>query len=88
MRKITSKLVWLAAILTLAGVSADAAPRRGPATFYDQQGQFRGYAWCLSSRGAVSDCNYFNRAQCEMSASGRRGYCVPNPFSYDYGGRY
>jgi hypothetical protein len=78
----------LAVALGMASMSADAAPQRGPAKFYDEQGGFRGYAWCMQAGGDIFDCNYFNRAQCEMSASGRRLYCAPNPFAaYGSGAR-
>jgi hypothetical protein len=74
-------LTLLGAVLGLASVAAEAAPQRGPAKFYDQSGGFRGYAWCLKAGMEIFDCNYFNKPQCDMTASGRRVYCVPNPFS-------
>ncbi len=81
MRKSIITLTLLGAVLGLASVSAEAAPQRGPAKFYDQSGGFRGYAWCLKAGMEIFDCNYFNKPQCDMTASGRRVYCVPNPFS-------
>lgn len=80
MRKSIIALSVLGAVLGLAGVPAEAAPR-GPAKFYDQNGGFRGYAWCLKAGLEIFDCNYFNKAQCDMSASTRRVYCTPNPFA-------
>ncbi len=50
MRKSIITLTLLGAVLGLASVSAEAAPQRGPAKFYDQRGGFRGYAWCLKAR--------------------------------------
>jgi hypothetical protein len=80
MRKSIITLSLLGAVLGLASVSAEAAPR-GPAKFYDENGGFRGYAWCLQTGIEIFDCNYFNRAQCYASASTRRVYCTPNPFA-------
>ena len=48
MRKSIITVSLLGAVLGLASVAAEAAPR-GPATFYDQNGGFRGYLWCLKS---------------------------------------
>jgi hypothetical protein len=84
MRKSIIALSLLGAVLGLASVSAEAAPR-GPAKFYDQHGGFRGYSWCLKSGTEIYDCNYFNKAQCDVSASARRLYCVPNPFGVEQG---
>ena len=81
MRKSIITLTLLGAVLGLATVAAEAAPQRGPARFYDQNGGFRGYAWCLQSGMEIFDCNYFNKGQCDMTASGRRLWCVPNPFA-------
>jgi hypothetical protein len=79
MRKSIIALTVLGAVVGLASVSAEAAPR-GPAKFYDQYGGFRGYAWCLKQATLPAfDCNYFNYAQCQASASTRAVYCVPNP---------
>ena len=80
MRKSLIALTVIGAVLGLASVSAEAAPR-GPAKFYDQNGGFRGYAWCLKRGLEIFDCSYFTRAQCDMSASGRSLYCTPNPFA-------
>jgi hypothetical protein len=86
MRKSIIALSLLGAVLGLASVAAEAAPQRGgPAKFFDRNGGFRGYAWCLKAGMQIFDCNYFNYAQCEMSASGRRLYCVPNPFAVEQG---
>jgi uncharacterized protein DUF3551 len=30
--------------------------------------------------GSYEDCRYYTMEQCHMSASGRAGYCVLNPF--------
>lgn len=80
MRKSIIALSLLGAVLGLASVAAEAAPQRGgPAKFYDQNGGFRGYAWCLKAGLQIFDCNYFNLAQCNMTAYGRGVYCVPNP---------
>ena len=59
---------------------AEAAPR-GPVRFYDDRGQDRGYLWCLQAGLQIFDCNYFTKAQCDMSASARRVWCVVNPFA-------
>ena len=71
-----------AVALALVSVSAEAAPQRGPAKFYDQNGGFRGYAWCRrTGDGMAVDCNYYNRAQCEMTTSYAWLACMPNPFA-------
>lgn len=80
MRKSIIALGLLGAVLGMASVAAEAAPR-GPARFFDENGGFRGYAWCLKSGPLIFDCNYFTLAQCQMSASGRRVYCAPNPYA-------
>lgn len=85
MRKSIITLALLGAVLGLASVSAEAAPQRGPVKFYDQHGGFRGYAWCLKAGLEIFDCSYFNKPQCDMSASARRVYCVPNPFGVEQG---
>ena len=59
MRKFIIALSVLGAVAGLAAVSAEAAPR-GPAKFYDRNGGFRGYAWCLKQGILIFDCNYFN----------------------------
>jgi len=37
--------------------------------------------WCIqnSEAGYPGDCSYQTREQCQMSASGRKGYCAQNP---------
>jgi len=39
------------------------------------------YAWCIqdSEYGYPGDCSYQTREQCQLSASGRKGFCGPNP---------
>jgi hypothetical protein len=72
----------LAFALALTSVAAEAAPQRGPTKFYDSQGGFRGYAWCRrTGDGTAVDCNYYNRAQCEMTTSYAWLACIPNPFT-------
>jgi hypothetical protein len=86
MRKSIIALSLLGAVLGLASVAAEAAPQRGgPARFYDQNGGFRGYAWCLKSGMLIFDCNYINQAQCDMTANGRGVYCIPNPHAVEQG---
>ena len=38
-------------------------------------------SWCIMPPpgGGTWDCGYYNRWQCEQSASGRRGSCTPSP---------
>lgn len=87
MRKSIVALSLLGAVLAAASVPADAATRapRGPTRFYDENGNDRGYLWCLKAGMEIFDCNYFNKAQCDMSASGRRVWCVVNPFAVAQG---
>ncbi len=80
MRKSVIALSLLGAVLGLASVPAEAAPR-GPTQYFDDRGGFRGYAWCLQQGLEIFDCNYFNLAQCQVSASTRRVWCVQNPFA-------
>ena len=84
MRKSIIALSLLGAAVGLANVPAEAA-QRGPVRFYDSRGQDRGYLWCLKAGMEIFDCNYFNKAQCDMSASARRVYCVVNPFAVEQG---
>lgn len=83
MRKSIIALSLLGAVLAAASVPAEAATRapRGPVRFYDDRGNDRGYLWCLKAGMQIFDCNYFTKAQCEMSASARRVWCVVNPFA-------
>ncbi|MCP3412463.1 DUF3551 domain-containing protein [Bradyrhizobium sp. CCGB01] len=39
------------------------------------------YPWCIqdSEFGYPGDCSYYTREQCQVSASGRKGFCGPNP---------
>ena len=39
------------------------------------------YAWCIqdSEFGYPGDCSYYTREQCQVSVSGRKGFCGPNP---------
>jgi hypothetical protein len=87
MRKFIIALSVLGTVVGFAAVSAEAAARRGgPPAFYDRNGGFRGYAWCLKQATLPEfDCNYFNYAQCQASASGRPVYCVPNAFALEQG---
>ena len=41
--------------------------------------------WCLKAGLQIFDCNYFTKAQCDMSASARRVWCVVNPFAVEQG---
>jgi hypothetical protein len=50
--------------------------------FYDQLGQFRGYAWCKKRGMDIVDCNYYTLGQCQATNMGfGPAYCVPNPFT-------
>jgi hypothetical protein len=87
MRKFIVALSVLGAVAGFAAASAQAAaPRGGPPKFYDRNGGFRGYAWCLKQATLPEfDCNYFTFAQCQASASTRAVYCVPNSFALEQG---
>src|SRR5688572_2014067 len=67
MRKTIIALSVIGAVAGFAAASAEAA-QRGPATFYDRNGGFRGYAWCLKQATLPEfDCNYFTYAQCQAA---------------------
>lgn len=79
-------LVLLASVcgVSLSAMDADARERRGggPARYYDQYGQDRGYEWCFRrGRENSSDCNYFTWQQCQATAQGLIGYCERNPWA-------
>ena len=68
-----------------AGLATDATAQT---RFYDQQGQFRGYAFCKKPGMDIVDCNYYTLAQCQGSGAGLfPAYCVPNPFTPGGGGK-
>jgi hypothetical protein len=85
MRKLIIALSVLGAVAGLAAVSAEAAAPRGPARFYDRNGNFAGYSWCQKEGMFIHDCNYFTYQQCYDRASGSRNYCVPNPYAVEQG---
>ena len=65
----------------LIGLSALASaflfvPTPGNAQYWQGKG-----TWCIQPPvgGGIWDCSYYNRWQCEQSASGRSGGCVPSP---------
>jgi hypothetical protein len=85
MRKTIIALSVIGAVAGFAAATAEAA-QRGPAKFYDRNGGFRGYAWCLKQATLPEfDCNYFTYAQCQAAASTRAVYCVPNSFALEQG---
>jgi hypothetical protein len=79
----------LAAIGALAAPQAEAATARrepnGAIRFYDDNGNDRGYAWCLQRGGrwfsGWQDCSFFSLAQCRAAAYAPGGYCEPNPWA-------
>jgi hypothetical protein len=85
-------LVAACAVLALLGACSAAGAvtaRReanGAIRYYDDNGNDRGYAWCLKRSGRQfsgwSDCRYFSYAQCRASVFPPGGDCEPNPFSY------
>lgn len=71
-------------------VSATTARRHpdGAIRYYDDRGQFRGYAWCLiltgRQDGGQLDCSYYTLEQCRLSGFGgahSHAGCQPNPFA-------
>ena len=88
MRKFIIALSVLGAVAGFAAASAEAAAPRssGPQRFYDRNGGFRGYAWCLKQATLPAfDCNYYTYQQCYASAMGRPVYCVANPHALEQG---
>jgi hypothetical protein len=87
MRKFIIALSVLGTVAGFAAASAEAAaPRGGPPKFFDRNGGFRGYAWCLKQATLPEfDCNYFTYNQCLAAASARAVYCVPNSFALEQG---
>ncbi len=79
MTKFLIALTVGAVVVGAAGLSTEAAAQT---KFYDQQGGFRGYAWCHKAGMDIVDCNYFNLAQCQATNAGfGPAYCVGNPFT-------
>lgn len=78
------------AIVTACSSAQAVTARReanGAVRFYDDNGNDRGYAWCLRRgerwNGGWSDCRYFSYQQCRAAIIGPPGGdCDPNPFSY------
>ena len=79
----------LLAAEALAPAGAEAATavreRNGALRFYDDNGNDRGYAWCLRRSGrwfGSSDCSYYTLPQCRAAGQDfPGGECDPNPFS-------
>ena len=79
-----------AAVLTIGFLAAHPAETvrvqtepNGAVRFYDDQGNDRGYEWCLNGGGSglgVPVCDYYTLDQCRASAVS--GDCVRNPWSY------
>jgi hypothetical protein len=84
-----TKFLSVLAVSTVAIVASGLATSAAAQTkFYDQQGQFRGYAWCKKPGMDIVDCNYYTLAQCQASGAGFfPAYCVPNPFTPGGGGK-
>jgi hypothetical protein len=86
-------ILTLAALAALAAAAstevADAATARrqpnGAIKYYDDSGQFQGYAWCRQRGGWGSmlppDCMYFTLQQCQVSGGAFGNYCTPNPYA-------
>lgn len=83
-------LTALLAIGFLATLPAAAATARregnGAIRFYDDNGNDRGYAWCLRRGGwpygGWADCSYYSYPQCRAAGSALpAGDCEPNPFA-------
>ena len=81
MRKLLTAVVIAGATLAAFGTVAEAQPRlRG---FYDQQGQFRGQAWCWRRGPGIQDCSFYTYEQCMMAVGGLFGFCERSPWSYN-----
>jgi len=81
-----------AAVLTISFLAAQPAEAvsvrtepNGAIRFYDDNGNDRGYEWCLNGGGAsglgIPVCDYYTLDQCRASAVS--GYCVQNPWSHN-----
>jgi hypothetical protein len=57
----------------------------GALRFYDDNGNDRGYAWCLKRGGrhfaGSNDCSYFTYDQCRAAVFPPGGDCTPNPWA-------
>jgi hypothetical protein len=57
----------------------------GALRFYDDNGNDRGYAWCLRRGGrhfsGSNDCSYYTYDQCRAAVSPPGGDCTPNPWA-------
>jgi hypothetical protein len=70
---------------TQVAEAASAGRQGGAAKFYDDRGQFQGYAWCRQRGGWGSmlppDCSYYTLQQCHASGGPFGAYCTPNPYT-------
>jgi len=88
-RKLACAAAAAAIVATFIQPAEAATARREPGgavRFYDDNGNDRGYAWCLYRGGrwfgSWGDCSYFTLPQCrEASWPPPGGYCEPNPFA-------
>jgi hypothetical protein len=71
MKRLTLAALALLVVAMNTQIADAASGRRsqgGPQRFYDESGQFRGYAWCRSRGGWTSmnppDCSYYTQQQC------------------------
>jgi hypothetical protein len=93
MKRLTLAALALLVVAMNTQIADAASGRRsqgGPQRFYDESGQFRGYAWCRSRGGWTSmnppDCSYYTQQQCESAGIAFSGnYCTPNPYSAQAG---
>ena len=87
-RMATGTALALLAAATFAQPAEAASVRReanGALRFYDDNGNDRGYAWCLRRAGrhwsGSNDCSYFTYEQCQAAKLFPSGECTPNPWA-------
>lgn len=81
--------IGLATAALLVGAALAAQPASATTTvrhdptgavhFYDDNGQDRGYTWCLSG-GAATRCDFYTYEQCRASGNPQFN-CVVNPWA-------
>jgi hypothetical protein len=86
LKQLLGAALALAALCPPAGAVTARREANGAIRYYDDNGNDRGYAWCMRRSGRSysgwSDCRYFSYEQCRAEVPPFGGDCEPNAFSY------